>query len=235
MAKKKSASYMTAGEQVAGTVLFVVYFAVLPLAAGPLFSAAEFLLGTSFSAAARSVITYYILFALSVIIFHNFLARTCRALADNLGVAFQSLGVGLVALYGLNELIYRLTYRLAGNRTNLNDTAIFAQMDAAPHMTFLVVVFLAPFVEEVLYRGLVFGNLRAKSRAVAYLVSCALFALAHVWQFAVSGGDVTYFWLMVQYLVPGAVLAWSYERSGTLWTSIALHAVANALSLWAGL
>lgn len=45
MAKKKSASYMTGGEQVAGTVLFVVYFAVLPLAAGPLFSAAEFLLG----------------------------------------------------------------------------------------------------------------------------------------------------------------------------------------------
>ena len=90
MAKKKSASYMTGGEQVAGTVLFVVYFAVLPLAAGPLFSAAEFLLGTSFSAAARSVITYYILFALSVIIFHNYLARTCRALADNLGMAFQS-------------------------------------------------------------------------------------------------------------------------------------------------
>ena len=29
MAKKKSASYMTGGEQVAGTVLFVVYFAVL--------------------------------------------------------------------------------------------------------------------------------------------------------------------------------------------------------------
>ena len=114
MAKKKSASYMTGGEQVAGTVLFVVYFAVLPLAAGPLFSAAEFLLGTSFSAAERSVITYYILFALSVIIFHNYLARTCRALADNLGMAFQSLGVGLVALYGLNELIYRLTYRLAG-------------------------------------------------------------------------------------------------------------------------
>lgn len=88
MAKKKSASYMTGGEQVAGTVLFVVYFAVLPLAAGPLFSAAEFWLGTSFSPAARSVITYYILFALSVIIFHHYLARTCRALADNLGGAF---------------------------------------------------------------------------------------------------------------------------------------------------
>ena len=118
-----------------------------PPAAGSLRSAWWSSSGASSSPAARSVITYYILFALSAIIVHHYLARTCRALADNLGGAFQSLGVGLVALYGLNELIYRLTYRLAGNRTNLNDTAIFAQMDAAPHMTFLVVVFLAPFVD----------------------------------------------------------------------------------------
>ena len=38
---------------------------------------------------------------------------------------------------------------------------------------------------------------------------------------------------MVPYLVPGVVLAWAYDRSGTLWTSIALHALANALSVWA--
>ncbi|WP_295586122.1 CPBP family intramembrane glutamic endopeptidase [uncultured Oscillibacter sp.] len=235
MAKKKRASYMTPGEQVAGTVLFVVYLAVLPLAARPIFTLAERLLDTSFSAAQRSIIVYYLLFAVSVVIFHSFLARTCHTLTENLGGAVRTLGVGLVALYGLNELVYRLTYHLAGNRTNLNDTSVFAQLDTAPHMTALIVVFLAPFVEEVLFRGLVFGCLKAKSRAAAYLISCALFALLHVWQFAVGGGDLTYLVLMVQYLVPGAVLAWAYERTGTLWTSIALHAAANALSLWAAM
>ncbi|MFR5405539.1 MAG: type II CAAX prenyl endopeptidase Rce1 family protein [Oscillibacter sp.] len=29
---------------------------------------------------------------------------------------------------------------------------------------------------------------------------------------------------MLQYLVPGLVLAWVYDRTGTLWTSIGLHA-----------
>ena len=106
-------------------------------------------------------------------------------------------------------------------------------MDSAPYMTLLIVVLLAPFVEEVLFRGLVFGNLKGKSRPVAYVVSCALFALLHVWQFAVVYQDVTYFLLMLQYLVPGAVLAWVYDRSGTLWTSIALHALTNALSVLA--
>ena len=44
---------------------------------------------------------------------------------------------------------------------------------------------------------------------------------------------VTYFLLMVQYLVPGLVLAWAYDHTGTLWSSILLHAAANAMSVWA--
>lgn len=233
MAKKKTSPYMTPGEQIAGTVFFVIYLVVLPFAAGPLFRLAGRLLDVTISAALQNVIYYYVLFAVTVLIFHKFLARTCRNLADNLGGACRMLLVGLVALYGLNELAYRLTNLIITNRTNLNDTAISAQMDSAPYMTLLIVVLLAPFVEEVLFRGLVFGNLKGKSRPVAYVVSCALFALLHVWQFAVVHQDVTYFLLMLQYLVPGVVLAWAYDRSGTLWTSIALHALANALSVWA--
>ena len=233
MAKKKFTSFMTPGEQIAGTVFFVIYLVVLPFAAGPLFRLAGRLLDVTISAALQNVIYYYVLFAVTVLIFHKFLARTCRNLADNLGGACRMLLVGLVALYGLNELAYRLTNLIITNRTNLNDTAISAQMDSAPYMTLLIVVLLAPFVEEVLFRGLVFGNLKGKSRPVAYVVSCALFALLHVWQFAVVYQDVTYFLLMLQYLVPGAVLAWVYDRSGTLWTSIALHALTNALSVLA--
>ena len=214
-------------------MFFVIYLVVLPFAAGPLFRLAGRLLDVTISAALQNVIYYYVLFAVTVLIFHKFLARTCRNLADNLGGACRMLLVGLVALYGLNELAYRLTNLIITNRTNLNDTAISAQMDSAPYMTLLIVVLLAPFVEEVLFRGLVFGNLKGKSRPVAYVVSCALFALLHVWQFAVVYQDVTYFLLMLQYLVPGAVLAWVYDRSGTLWTSIALHALTNALSVLA--
>ena len=185
MAKRKHTAYMTPGEQVAGTAFFVVYLVVLPFAAGPLFRLAGNLLGMVISDGLQNVLTYYLLFAVSVIIFHGFLARTSRQLVEHLGTACKAVAGGLVALYGLNELVYRLTNLLVGNRTNLNNTTVFAQIDAAPHVTILIVVFLAPFVEEVLFRGLVFGNLRAKSRLVAYVVSCLLFALLHVWQCAV--------------------------------------------------
>lgn len=232
MAKRKSASYMTPGEQIAGTVFFVIYLVVLPFATAPLFRLMARLLDTTISPALQNAIYYYTLFAAALIIFHGFLARTTRNFADNLGNACRSVAVGIVALYGLNELMYRLTRLLVNNHTNLNDTTISAQIEDAPHMTLLIVIFLAPFVEEVLFRGLVFGNLRRKSAAVGYLVSCLLFALLHVWQFAVVNRDITYFLLMLQYLVPGLVLAWVYDRTGTLWTSIGLHAAANALSAW---
>ena len=224
---------MTYGEQIAGVVFFVIYLLVLPFVTTPLFNLAERLLDTTISGAMRNILYYYILFAVTLIIFHGFLARTSRRLLDNLGLACKSAAVGLVGLYGLNELVYRLTNLIFTNRTNLNDTTISAQIDDAPHMTLLIVIFLAPFVEEVLLLRMVFGNLKSKSRALAYAVSWLLFALLHVWQFAVVKQDVTYFLLMIQYLVPGLVLAWAYDHSGTLWSSIALHAAANALSTWA--
>ena len=49
MAKHKSAPYMSPGEQIAGTVFFVIYLVVLPFATAPLFRLAERLLGTAIS------------------------------------------------------------------------------------------------------------------------------------------------------------------------------------------
>ena len=232
MARKKSTAYMTPGEQLAGVIFLCVYLLVLPFVTAPLFRLAERLLGTNISDTLQNVIYYYTLLVVTVVIFHRFIGRTTKRLMDNLGESCRTVLVGIIAMYGLNELVYRLTHMLVHNRTNLNDSTISAQINSAPRVTLLIVILLAPFVEEILFRGLVFGNLRQKSRPVAYAVSCLLFALIHVWQFAVVQQDVTYFLLMVQYLVPGLVLAWAYDHSGTLWSAIGLHAAVNALSVW---
>ena len=232
MAKKKSAPYMTSGEKIAGTILFAVYLVVLPFVTDPLFRLIGRLLDTTISATVQSVIYYYVLFAVTLIVFHKFVARTSRNFADNLGVACRNMLLGLIALYGLNELLYRLSSLVISNRTNLNDTTISAQIQDAPRVTLLIIVFLAPFIEEVLFRGLVFGNLKGKSLAVGYVLSCLLFALSHVWEFIIVEQSISQFLLMVKYLVPGFMLAWVYDRSGTLWTSIALHAAVNALAIW---
>ena len=235
MAKKKAAQGLTNLERFGGTIFFVLYLLLLPLAAGPLLRLAGDLLGRRLTGNLGSVIYYYGLFAVTVILFHSLLAKTTRRFLDHPLPALKTAAVGLVAHYGRCELASRLGRLLVDRGPNLNDSAISTHIGSAPHMTLLIVIFLAPFVEETLFRGLVFGGLKERSRLLAYGASCALFALLHVWQFALAGRDPAYFLLMVQYLIPGLVLAWAYEHSGTLWASVALHAGINALSVLSGL
>lgn len=234
MAKKKNAGGLTRLERTGGTVFFVFYLLLLPLAAGPARSLAGELLGRRVSEELYGAAYYYGLFAVTAILFHRLLAASTRRFLDDPALTLKTAGMGIVAHYGLGELAARLGKLLADRSANLNDAVISARTGSAPHMTLLIVLFLAPFVEETLFRGLVFGGLRERSRPLAYAASCALFALAHVWQFAIAGRDPAYFLLMVQYLIPGLVLAWAYDHAGTLWASIGLHAGVNALSVLAG-
>ena len=222
MAKKKTASGgMNRTERVAGTIFFLVYLLVMPLLATRIFDLLEVVLDTTIGASLRNVLYYYMLFAITVLLFHSYLAHTSGRFLDNLNRSLSTMLLGLLVFYGANELIFRVC-----------NVTIAAQVASAPRMTALIVVLLAPFVEEVLFRGLVFGCLKEKSRIFAYILSCALFAFLHVWTAAVSNWDLGYLILMLQYLVPGLVFAWAYEHSGTLWTSILLHALVNALSLF---
>ena len=234
MAKKKTASGgMNRTERVAGTIFFLVYLLVMPLLATRIFDLLEVVLDTTINDSLRNVLYYYTLFAVTVLLFHSYLAHTSGRFLDDLNRSLSTMLLGLLVFYGANELLFRVCNVLFNSRTNLNDMTIAASINAAPRLTALIIVFLAPFVEEVLFRGLVFGCLKEKSRVAAYVISCVLFAFMHVWTFALSSWDWSYLILMLQYLVPGLVFAWAFDHSGTLWTSILLHATVNALALWA--
>jgi len=217
-------------EKVLGGILLVGYLVVFPMAASRVFDSAEFLLGITIEGVQRDALYYYALFALTLAVFWRLWKRDADALFARIGQSLGALGLGLVAFYGLNELCGKLLSLLPGQPANLNDAAVSARLGASPGSTILIVVFLAPVVEETLFRGYVFGLLRDHSRAGAYAASCLLWALAHVWQYA--AGDWTYLLTALQYVVPGVVMAWTCERAGSLWGSVLLHGVVNALSVW---
>lgn len=234
MAKRSAPAGLTNLERFGGAIFFVFYLLLLPLAAEPARRLAEELLNRRISEEVYGAAYYYGLFAVTAILFHRLLGRSTRRFLDDPALTLKTAGIGIVAHYGLCELAARLGRLFVDRGGNLNDSVISSRVGNTPHMTLLIVLFLAPFVEETLFRGLVFGGLKEKSRLLAYAVSCALFALLHVWQFAVANRDPAYFLLMVQYLIPGLVLAWAYEHAGTLWASVGLHAGVNALAVLAG-
>ena len=87
-------------------------------------------------------------------------------------------------------------------------------------MTGIAVVFGAPIAEEILFRGFLYGGLRRGLPILpALLVSGFIFSLAH---FNVG--------LVIPFTLVGAVLAYIYERSGTLYASIGVHFLFNLTS-----
>jgi uncharacterized protein len=82
-------------------------------------------------------------------------------------------------------------------------------------------VFVAPFVEETLFRGFIFNGLRSRYHwAVAAAISSALFAAAHM--------ELTFF---LPAFALGFLFAFLYERSDSIWPGMILHFFVNGLSM----
>ena len=94
-----------------------------------------------------------------------------------------------------------------------------------------VAVYLAPIVEELIFRAGLFGALRHKNRVLGYVVSIALFAVYHIWGYALS--DPIAWLYALQYLPISFLLCRIYERTNTIWSSILLHMLVNTVALHA--
>lgn len=231
MAKKNAKhTYMTDMEVIGGWIFFAVYLLVMPLLLSRLIHVFAVLLDTHISTAAANRVYYYILAAVTAVLFHRFLGNDIGRFFGELNRCVTTAGMALVLFYGANELFYRLCNRFLLPVSNLNDRAIAAAVDDAPRLTALIVILIAPFVEEVLFRGLVFGWLAEKSVPVAYVVSALLFAFGYFWNVAAGGVTTTAVVTLAQYLIPGLIFAWAYGRSGSVCTAILVHAAVNALA-----
>lgn len=103
-----------------------------------------------------------------------------------------------------------------------DEEAVFRAMAAHTPIAVLFTCVLAPFLEEMLFRGIVLRSfLRQYSRTGAILGSSLLFGIAHlnVYQFATA-------------FIAGIVLGWLYERTRSLWPCILLHAAGNAFAVY---
>jgi len=107
--------------------------------------------------------------------------------------------------------------------TTPNDAVVMEMAYEDAYKMMALTVFLAPVIEEVLFRGVIFGTLRKKDKLGAYIVSIVLFSLAHVWQFAVVSMDMTVLLYVLSYIPASFVLAWCYDKTGSIWTGILFH------------
>jgi hypothetical protein len=100
-----------------------------------------------------------------------------------------------------------------------------------PWVMFGFAVLVAPLYEELLFRRVLFARLwRAGRPWLALVLSSLAFAFVHEPPGLGSNGPGTTALLWVVYAGMGAVFAWSYRRTGSLWTPIGAHALHNFVS-----
>ena len=178
--------------------------------------------------AEANVLYYAFLFTLAVLLFWSFLKKDFLELMNWLPENLFGVTVGFLAAGGLYLLLRRLPFPVP----DPIGAQYAAEYAAAPAPTLTLVALLIPVVEEVLFRGLVFGNLRSYSRPLAYLVCVPLYALAQVWRYALDFSDPRYLLLSLLYLPMSAALTWCYDNGGSVWSGVLLHAGLNALCLF---
>ena len=135
--------------------------------------------------------------------------------------------VGLVVSVGVEAVLSRY-----GLQPNQLEQYAFVLKEGPPSFAILLLLgaVVAPFVEELFFRGFVFGLYRRRHpRWLAYLVSGILFTIPHLTAGRMNLSQIA--GLSVGIFILALVLAWLYEHTGSLFPGMLAHAVNNATSL----
>lgn len=178
-----------------------------------------------------NLVYYAISFLVILILMFTYLRATFEDLCDHFWASVKAIILGYVMYYAIAFVCTYILILLNPAASNPNNETIIADAIQNANVMKVVTVLLAPIVEEVLFRGVVFGTIRKKSRLAAYIVSTLIFAFYHIWQYLLIGFDPKIFLYLLQYIGPSIALAWSYENSKNLWTPIFIHMLINFISV----
>ena len=219
---------MTKTQTILGWCYLPMHVAILPLLLGLLQAFSP----DPMDDAKLNLIYYLIGIAFCLTAQFTFLRRSFDRLAENFKLCLLTMLLALMMDYALSGAAALLLLLVDGVVENPNNAAVMDMAAQDSGVVRAIGIFLAPIVEEILFRGVVFGSLRTRSRLWAYVVSVAAFSIYHVWQYAAVTGDAAMLLYALQYIPVSIVLAWAYERSGCIWTNIFFHMGFNALSLY---
>lgn len=136
-----------------------------------------------------------------------------------------------LASFAFTALATTLGQQAGVEQVPTNQPLIEAMGARSPALLLLFVTLLAPAYEELLFRRVLFGRLWAAGRPLAGIVlSSAAFACMHELPGTGGNGLLAGTLLWTCYAMMGALFAWVYRRTGTLWAAIGAHATNNLIA-----
>lgn len=220
---------MRRGEKIGGVIWLVIYMLLMSL----IVTFVMTMLGYGKDLVRINQVFFVVNFLITCLLFRHFLTDSLAVVMERPLRLLKGILLGF-CLYEAGQIALSLLYEvIAPDLWTANDEGVAQIAGMNYGAMWAGAVLLAPLVEETLMRGLVFGNLRKKSRVLAYAVSTLAFGIIHVLGYA---WDMDVWTLVLNwglYMVPSIVLAVTYEYTGTIWGPTALHMILNALSMMA--
>lgn len=144
-----------------------------------------------------------------------------RAPRDGTGAAIRT---ALVAYLVYFLFVVAYANLIHPHQKDLTRALGFHNGPVAAALIGVLVVVAAPVSEEIFFRGFLFGGLRrGLPFVVAAIVSAVIFGAFHY----TGPSSLT---VLPQLAILGLALAWIYERTGSIYPTIAVHAINNALA-----
>lgn len=191
------------------------------------------LLPQPFNDAQLNFISFALNFLCVTVIFHRYLLLSLQVAIADLGNYLKACGVGFGLYWVCTIFVNMLVLSLDPEFTNVNDDSIGIITKGNFALMSVGTVLLVPVVEETLYRGVIFGQLLKKNRALAYILSILIFSSIHVIGYIGSYPPMRLILCFVQYIPAGFFLARTYEKAGTIWAPILIHATVNLIGMMA--
>lgn len=135
-----------------------------------------------------------------------------------LGTFFLRIASGLIIFYivGSNNL-----------QSPLNQKTLVMVISEYPIFMFLSTVIFAPIVEEIVFRFAIFKPLSQINKPMAYIISSFIFGFLHISISFIGLHNFNEIYNLPLYMIPGFVLAYVYDKTNKLATSILAHMLTN--------
>ena len=221
---------MNKSEKIFGWIYTAIHIFLLPYGVALLYAALGNM-GIVIAEKYINLIYYGIGFVVLFIFMHHYIKSSFYDLCENKMNTLRAVGYGYLLYYALSYGVTIIILLITGETSNPNNDAVIEEFLANKNIMMAVAAIIAPIVEEILFRGAIFGTIRKNNRVAAYIVSVALFAFYHLWSYFVYDYNPGLFLDLLQYIPGGIVLAWAYEKGRNLWAPILLHMIINFVAL----
>ena len=149
----------------------------------------------------------------------DFIKNNTKYFKEYIKYWFMMLGLMMIA----NILITNFTTSLTSN----NQQTIMDNLKIAPIYTFVVTVFIAPVLEELVFR-LSFRKIFYKNNILFIIISGLVFGSLHVLGSFNAPIDLLF---IIPYSIPGFIFAYIYCKSKNICVSMSIHFIHNGIML----